>query len=425
MASAADLQSLFQGVLTPVQMQLQAQQERQQSLQLMAQDNDRPWRYLLERNLNSLGDALPNSPAQQQKAKAEQNKAVLQGATRGYAEKVKAGMDPSEAQLSALGDAIDQFSAEGNYEAISALAPNYLALQTKQAETAKLRQQQATSYAAQLKTEQETRLKPLEVANTLQNGVSTRTVQAATTTKTLRDAAKQEFVEGVDTTNPTAGPVYGSVDPVTNVTTVANPDGSVRTLAKGQFRPLGPAEGGKGGGKAGGSTKPMPESTRKSISNAGAQLDLSDELVTLFQPSYGGYKVAAAGDADLALKRNIFGDNKGAAEWWAKNQAKTQEIRHGLYGASFTANEKVEWMKQAINPGMLPATIKVRLAAQQAIEERVADRIGRGRAQEYSPELVETYLGRPVDFLAQRKAGEAAAQSGAPSAVDSLLEKYK
>lgn len=393
MASAQDLQALFQGVLTPLQMQQQEAAQEQQMMQFYAQDGDRPWRLELERSLNNLGKALPNSPYQQQKRQAEVNQSVLANSTKRYNDLVKEGVDPGEAQMAIIGNAIDEFAKQGNYDAISALAPTYLALQTKQAETAKLKQQTRTSAAQETLANTRNELEPVKVLETVRTGESTRATQAVTRDKTRRDMAETEGLQIIDLTKPQAGPVMASIDPVTREAKIVGADGVEKVLKPGQYKEDGSSKGGSGGGPK------IPRGVANDIAKAGEALDTSDDLINGFKPTYGGYKSRDVGDIDMFMERNLKGDKTGAAEWWAKYQSKTQAVRHGFYGASFTKSEREEWDKQAINPGMTPAVIKARLNAQREVEDRVARRLAKGWSIAYGAEQVSAFLDRDLGDL--------------------------
>jgi hypothetical protein len=405
MTTAADLQALFQGVLTPQALAARDQAEEQQMLAYYAQDQDHPWKMELQRSINTLSKAAPNSPYQQQKRQAEANQAVLASSTQKFRDLVKEGSDPGEAQLSILGDAIDQFSQQGNYEAISALAPTYLALQTKQAEVSKLRQEERTSAANESKSRTETALLPIEQVRKTQDSLSTRATQDVQRQKDRFDMSKTDGLQILDLTDPKAGPVVASIDPVTRSATITNPQtGITKVLKHGQYQDM----SGKQGGTQG---RPMPNTVAKDIRTAGQELDRSEELLDGFRPDFGGYKLKEAGDADMMLKRNMFGDKRGAAEWWASYQSKIQTVRHGLYGANFTKPEQAEWNKQAVNPGMRPEVIQTRLAAQKAIEDKVAERLYKGWAFNYDPAQISAFMGREYT----EDAPEAPAASGTPA----------
>jgi hypothetical protein len=409
MPTAADLQALFQGVLTPQQLNAQDQAQEQQMLGFYAQDDSRPWRVELERSINTLKKQMPNSPYQQAKRQAEVNQQVLSSSTQRYKELLKSGSDPGEAQLAILGDAIDKFSTQGNYEAISQLAPTYLALQTKQAQTAKLKQETRTSAAREQKAETETALLPVEQARKIGDSQSTQATQAVQRNRDNFEMGKTTGLQIMDLTDPKAGPVVAQIDPQTQVATITTPDGLPKTLKPGQYRDASKE------GKTGGTGKPMPNAVAKDIRTAGQELDRSEALLDQFRPDFGGYKLKEAGDADMMLKRNMFGDKKGAAEWWASYQSKVQTVRHGLYGASFTANEQAEWNKQAVSPGMRPEVIKARLSAQKAIEDKVAERLYKGWAYNYDPGQISAFMGREYTEDAPEASPSGNASPAAPS----------
>jgi hypothetical protein len=405
MPTAADLQALFQGVLTPQQLAAQEQAQDQAMMQFYAQDADRPWRVELERSLNTIKKQLPNSPYQQAKCQAEANQAVLSGSTKRYQELLKTGSDPGEAQLAILGDAIDQFAQQGNYDAISALAPTYLALQTKQAQTAKLKQETMTSRARQEKAETETALMPVEQARKLEDSASTRSTQAVQRQKDQFDMAKTDGLQIVDLTNPNAGPVVAQIDPRTQEATITTPDGLPKTLKPGQYRDASSKSGP-------GSGKPMPRAVANDLSQAGSALDTTEDLITRFRPSFGGYKSGDVGDVDMFIRKNLAGDKTGAADWWATYQAKAQVVRHVLYGSALTRMEKEDWEKAAINPGMRPEVIQANLKRQEEAEHRAVAKLGKGWSMSYGQEQVEAFLGRSLEGADAAEAPAAPAGSG-------------
>lgn len=390
MTTAADLQALFQGVLTPQALAAQDQAQEQQMLAYYAQDQDHPWKMELQRSINTLSKAAPNSPYQQQKRQAEANQAVLTASTQKYRDLVKEGSDPGEAQLSILNDAISKFADQGNYDAISALAPTYLALQTKAAQTAKLQQETRTSAAKETHEKVETYLAPVKVNNDLQNGVSTRATQGVQRQKDQFEMGKTEGKQILDLTDPKAGPVVAKIDPTTQDATITNADGITKVLKSGQYTDMSKAP-------SGGSSKTITRAVANDLSEAGQSLDTTEALITRFRPSFGGYKKGEVGDIDNFIKKNLSGDKTGAADWWATYQSKANLVRHKLFGSALTATEKSEWDKAAINPGMRPEVIQANLKRQEEMEHRAVAKLGKGWAMSYGKEQVEAFLGRSLE----------------------------
>lgn len=412
---APDLKSLFEGIVTPQALQAQQAAQEQQALQYYAQQSDRPWQFNLERSLNNISAALPNSRQNQALRQAQANEEVLKRSTARYGQMVQEGADPGKAQLDVLDSAISDFAQSGNYEAISALAPTYLALQNKQAELAKLAQEQKTKYAEEVKTRTETETIIPLAQEKLDTGASTRRLQAKQGQKIAAELAKQEGLQIVDLTNPNAGPVVAVVDPKTRQATITDAQGVTKTLKPGQYKEV--------SAKTGGSGSPMQTKVSEKLENIGKNLDSSEKLVTEFKPSFAGFGTKSTGDIVTDTKRGIFGKDREAPLWWASYESKIQEVRKGLYGANFTATEKEQWERQAVNPGMAPEYIMQRLAAQKAIEDQVAARVARGAAFDYPQEQIETLMGRRLDDLPPAiapKKGESADKSSAPAGKGSF-----
>lgn len=417
MTTAADLQSLFQGILTPQALAAQDAAEEQNMLAYYAQDQDHPWKMELQRSINTLSKAAPGSPYQQRKQQAEANQAVLTASTQKFRDLMKEGSDPGEAQLSILGDAIDQFSQQGNYEAISALAPTYLALQTKQAEVSKLRQEERTSAANESKSRTETALMPVEQARKLEDSTSTRATQNVQRQKDQFEMGKTEGKQILDLTDAKAGPVVARIDPTTQDATIVDANGIAKVLKVGQYRDMTKDKGE-------GSAKPITRAVANDLANAGGALDQTEYLINNFRPSFGGYKAGTFGDIDNFIKKNLAGDKTGAADWWATYQGKANLIRHALFGSALTKTEKAEWDKAAINPGMRPEVIQANLKRQEEAEHRAVAKLGKGWSMTYGKDQVEAFIGRQLEDAPEAPASGTPTAPGAARSKADILKQY-
>lgn len=409
---APDLKSLFEGILTTQGLQAQQQAQEQQALQYYAQQSDRPWQFLLERSLNQAGAALPNSIQNQQKAQAAANEEVLKRSTARYGQMVQEGADPGKAQLDVLDSAISEFAQQGNYQAISNLAPTYLALQAKQAELAKLAQEEKTSYANELKLKAQAEAEPILAANTKATGESTRALQAKQGQKIDQELKERETVNIIDLTSPESGPIATRIDPTTGKAQGVN-----GMLEERQYRLVG-KEGadGKGGGRP-----PSPEAV-KQLTGAGSAVRTAVNLKTEFKPEFGGYKSEYASDADLMVKRRLFKSSE-AADWWMTKQASDNVLINQLFGASQTAGEFERWKKASPTPADSPALIQKKLAQQEAAAKDAARKLQKGYSSFLGEEVVNSFMfgDNPIDL----STSPAKASAPAAPAIDSLMADPK
>ena len=87
-------------------------------------------------------------------------------------------------------------------------------------------------------------------------------------------------------------------------------------------------------------------------------------LKATYKPEYSsGDVVRWLGAGDLALgAAERFGVSKDAVNWW-KTYKQTAELplRHELFGATLTGNEKTDWTRATINPNTAPNIVKGQL----------------------------------------------------------------
>lgn len=149
--------------------------------------------------------------------------------------------------------------------------------------------------------------------------------------------------------------------------------------------------------------KPLPHSTVKELSEAGAGFADYQRLLGGFKDDYAGYVVRAAGDAANWAGRTIPGvtdERRQQAEWWQDYQAKRNVVRNALFGAALTKIEGTEFDKADIHPGMSPQAVRTNLTRQNEIAKRAAQKLANyyvrtGR----NPAEIEAALGVPLDQL--------------------------
>lgn len=161
--------------------------------------------------------------------------------------------------------------------------------------------------------------------------------------------------------------------------------------------------------------RPLPAMTIKDLGTKGQAVDDLNRLTEGFQDGYGGYKTSWGGDVSNAVGRN-WGLGLGEqANWWQDYQSRKNVVRNQLFGSALTAQEKGEFDKADISPGMTPATIRQNLARQQTAVTNAARKMATALAkQNYSREAIEAALGMSLDDLGGGPSGNSPQQQ-APS----------
>ncbi|MCX5517784.1 hypothetical protein OSH10_05000 [Kaistia defluvii] len=220
--------------------------------------------------------------------------------------------------------------------------------------------------------------------------------------ETFYDDQGRETKGIYDPESPTGfRPVGGAKSPTGNIPNAyqPRPEGGLT------FIPGGPADpevvarlaGVRGEAKPG---RPLPAMTIKDLGTKGQAVDDMGRLTEGFQDGYGGYGTSWAGDITNTLGRNVgagFGDQ---ANWWQDYQTRKNLIRNQLFGAALTAQEKGEFDKADINPGMTPAAIRKNLTRQQELATNAARKMATAYAQQgYSRDAIEAALGMSLDDI--------------------------
>jgi len=147
-------------------------------------------------------------------------------------------------------------------------------------------------------------------------------------------------------------------------------------------------------------TKLLPKPLQDDLTVDGQDLGNMGRITTTWKPDYGGH--TATGELTNDLGRMGFGaSNKDQANWWADYRANIASIkRNRLYGASLTDNERADFDRNDINPGMDAGLIQKNLTRQRDILRIAATRKAGGLiAQQADPTAVEQYLGIHLEDL--------------------------
>lgn len=358
---AQELQQLFSNILTPATLTQQQEAEDQQAQQIY---KNNPRQYELQRSLNKLAEQIPGSRAYQIKQKAQANQLVLNAATRSYGDSIKGGASSEDAQIAMLDHALNEFSSQGNYESISALAPSYLALQQRKAQMEKLKQESIRSEAIARKLGVEADVLPEKTKTD---------VAAKQATIDLSNARKAKLEEAetaqiVDLVNPKAGPIVARIDDKGNaVFTDAN--GQEQTRPPGQYKKAAKEA------TTGGAPKPISPTVIKDVRGLSQVSNQVQGLLNGLKPEFGGYKSDSVGNAVVNAKgKGLMPDKEGEAKWWADAQWLINADRHALFGSALTANESTEWDKASITKGLKNSEIKNRLEIRARIAKDVSTR---------------------------------------------------
>jgi hypothetical protein len=163
---------------------------------------------------------------------------------------------------------------------------------------------------------------------------------------------------------------------------------------------------------------------RKNLSDLSSTLGTSNRLVKTFKDEFGGYMSKTAGDLAMHAKRNITGDDTGAAQWWQDYQFDQNVTRNKLFGSALTETEKGEWEKAAINPGMRPEQIRANLARRNEAARSAAAKIANSMvADGYNRKAIEEAIGMPLEELKAPAAGGGSGQDEAKRRQE-LKKKY-
>lgn len=141
------------------------------------------------------------------------------------------------------------------------------------------------------------------------------------------------------------------------------------------------------------------------LAKEGGQLEHVRGFETSFKPDFAGWKSDAAGNlanqAGRKLPESIVGKTRAdAASWWQDYDRYKNVVRHGLYGASLTANEQKAFTSADITPGMTPDQVKRNLATQKKVIEGSIRREGRALiGSTYDKSAIARAYGVPESFF--------------------------
>ncbi|MFG1433193.1 hypothetical protein V5F44_19390 [Xanthobacter sp. V2C-8] len=145
-------------------------------------------------------------------------------------------------------------------------------------------------------------------------------------------------------------------------------------------------------------TRHLPSSAINSLAATGEAATNHGRLLDTFDDKYAGQPIA--GNAWNWAGRTFGGENAPQAEWWQDYQSQKNVVRNKLFGSALTVQEKGEFEKADINPGMSPDVIRANLARQKEAATRAARKVATAySSQGYSRDVIEGAMGIPLGDL--------------------------
>jgi len=166
--------------------------------------------------------------------------------------------------------------------------------------------------------------------------------------------------------------------------------------------------------------KQIPIPALEKLAKQSDSVSKTDSLSSTFDPSYVGFVSDQLGKAAIAIALRSS-DTKSLAmgQWWQNYQEDINRIRNELFGAALTAQEKSEFDRAIVTPGMSAIQAQANLKKQAEQAQKAYDKITNSvRAGGYSKSAIEalsptlTLPVTPVDIQEQARAEIARRQSG-------------
>ncbi len=122
--------------------------------------------------------------------------------------------------------------------------------------------------------------------------------------------------------------------------------------------------------------KQVPVNLLEKLSKQSDGVEQSASLYNTFKDDYVGYKLDTVGRADIALAlRSDDPARLDLGNWWQSYQERTNKIRNDLFGAALTAQEKSEFDKAMVTPGMSAASARANLLKQAEAAQKAYSKI--------------------------------------------------
>jgi len=122
--------------------------------------------------------------------------------------------------------------------------------------------------------------------------------------------------------------------------------------------------------------KQVPVNLLEKLSKQSDGVEQASSLYNTFKDEYVGYKLDTVGKADIALAlRSDDPSRLDLGNWWQSYQERTNKIRNDLFGAALTAQEKAEFDKAMVTPGMSPKSARSNLLKQAEAAQKAYSKI--------------------------------------------------
>jgi hypothetical protein len=151
------------------------------------------------------------------------------------------------------------------------------------------------------------------------------------------------------------------------------------------------ARGGSGG-------KTLPRIAVNDLAEKGSLIENTKLLQDSFEDGFAGWGFDAAGRAANTIASNTGKGNTKAADWWRDYQYQANITRQKLFGSALTAQEKAQWDRANISPGMTDAAVRTNLENRRQAEIRAARKLAKAyKAGGYGKEAIEEAVGLSLD----------------------------
>lgn len=159
--------------------------------------------------------------------------------------------------------------------------------------------------------------------------------------------------------------------------------------------------------------KAIPIPALEKLAKQSDSVSKTDSLLSTFDPSYVGFVSDPLGKAAISIAlRSSDPKSLAMGQWWQGYQEDVNRIRNELFGAALTAQEKSEFDRAIVTPGMSGEQARLNLKKQAEQAQKAYDKITNAvRAGGYSKSAIDSLaptLTMPVTPINLQDASKAA-----------------
>jgi hypothetical protein len=170
----------------------------------------------------------------------------------------------------------------------------------------------------------------------------------------------------------------------------------------------------------------LPRIAINDLTKYGTSVEDTTRLSDTFKDEYGGWKVNTVGEAANYAARNLGVGNTEAATWWQDYQNFSNVARNALFGSALTAQEKAQWDRANIQPGMTPKAIRDNLKLRKDASMRAARKLSRAYGKSgYDKAAIEEAVGFGLDDDATAPATSTQPPPEAPVGEDEIQQSLE